>query len=590
MYETVGGATLPYMEHVPPPAEELALLDRELVRLDARRLQLLNRRAWLLAVLRQPAGPPGPPAPTGFSPPPAAPAAPAPGARNVLLVLGGLLLAVAAIAFTLFSWGEMGIAGRSAVLAAVTAGALLAPAALLRRGLSATAEALAALALVLTVLDAYAVHAVAAPGTDGLLFAAVAAAVLAAVWTVYGLVLGRLRLALPAAVAAGQLPLVLGAWAEGASPSVHGWALLVTAAADVAVGLRGRGFAVRVTAWVGASSTGLFALLVGLGLSLSAEGPLASLGPGVLLLACALVAVAGAWRATGEGAFVAGAVGGLAAVAAVGGVVRAGLAWDWSVVVYLLCGAALSAVVLPRVPRPVARGVTAASAVVVAGAALWALPVVAAVLLGPFSLVGRVWAGSPDGFRDALGASGPWVGSAASPVVLAVVAGLLGALYAGLPRFGGTPVVAGDAWRGAAGAGALGLLWAAALALLAVADVPYAVAVGVELSLVAGLLAVTVRRGPDSAGLSGLVCALVGAVSAGALALAAGPATLLVSGVLALLCAGAAALSRAPVVRSVLACGSVLWAVAAVTAGGLWLGWGAAGTAPVVLVVPAAAV
>lgn len=43
------------MEHVPPPAEELALLDRELARLDARRMQLLTRRAWLLSVL-QPLG------------------------------------------------------------------------------------------------------------------------------------------------------------------------------------------------------------------------------------------------------------------------------------------------------------------------------------------------------------------------------------------------------------------------------------------------------------------------------------------------------------------------------------------------------
>ncbi|WP_371874624.1 hypothetical protein [Streptomyces fulvorobeus] len=45
------------MNHLPPPAEELALLDRELVRLDARRVQLLHRRTWLLGVLQQPATP-----------------------------------------------------------------------------------------------------------------------------------------------------------------------------------------------------------------------------------------------------------------------------------------------------------------------------------------------------------------------------------------------------------------------------------------------------------------------------------------------------------------------------------------------------
>ncbi|WP_307128002.1 SCO7613 C-terminal domain-containing membrane protein [Streptomyces sp. B1I3] len=587
------------MEHVPPPAEELALLDRELVRLDARRLQLLHRRAWLLTVLRPPAAPagfPAPPTPPTAGPPPwgpatpAAPAAASRGAQNVLLVLGGLLLTVAAIAFTLFSWGEMGIAGRSVVLAAVTAGALVAPALLLRRGLSATAESLAALALVLTVLDAYALHAVAAPGTDGLRFSAVASAVLAAVWTAYGLGLGRLRLPLPAAVVAGQLPLVLGAWAAGASAPVFGWALLVTAAADVAVALRGRGLAVRITACAGATATGLTALLLGLEQSLSAQGPSAAVGPGALLLAGALVALVGAWRAPKEAAAVAGAVAGLAAVAAVGGVVRAGLPWGWSVPAYLLCGAALAAVVRFRVPQPVARGVLGASAAVVSGAVLWALPVVAAVLLGPISLVTKVWAGAPSGLRDALGASVPWARSTASPVVLVVVAGLLGALYAGRLRTGGEPVVPGAAWRAAAGAGALGLVWAAVLALLAVADVPYAAAVGVELSLVAGLLAVAVRRGTDGAGLTGLVCALVGAVSVGLLALAAEPATPVVSGVLAVLFAGAAARSRVPVVQSVLAGGSVLWAVVVVSAVGASLGWGAAGTAPAVLVVPAVTV
>ncbi|NED89750.1 hypothetical protein G3I76_57960, partial [Streptomyces sp. SID11233] len=46
--------TLAFMEHLPPPAEELALLDRELAGLDLRRSQLLHRRAWLLNALRTP--------------------------------------------------------------------------------------------------------------------------------------------------------------------------------------------------------------------------------------------------------------------------------------------------------------------------------------------------------------------------------------------------------------------------------------------------------------------------------------------------------------------------------------------------------
>lgn len=50
------------MENSLPPADELVLVDRELARLDARRSQLLARRAWLLRVLAAPAaGPSAPP-------------------------------------------------------------------------------------------------------------------------------------------------------------------------------------------------------------------------------------------------------------------------------------------------------------------------------------------------------------------------------------------------------------------------------------------------------------------------------------------------------------------------------------------------
>ncbi|MEU5169583.1 SCO7613 C-terminal domain-containing membrane protein [Streptomyces mutomycini] len=578
------------MRHVPPPAEELALLDHELVRLDARRAQLLDRRAWLLSVLRAPAEPPRPWAPA--APPaarpyaPAPPASPAHGTQNVLLVLGGLLLAVAAIAFTLFSWGEMGIAGRSAVLAAVTAGALVAPALLLRRALPSTAEAVAALALVLTVLDAIALHAVAAPGTDGLAFSAFASAVLAAVWTVYGLLLGRLRTPLPAAVVAAQLPLVFAAWASGASATGFGWALMVTAAADVAVASWCRGLAVRVTACAGAVVTGLASLALGLGLSVSADGVSGAVGPGALLLAGAVVAVAGAWRAPREPAVLGGVVGGFAAVAAVGGVPAAGLPWDRAVVVYLLCGAVLPLVLRFRmVPRPVAWGVLSASASVVVGAVLWAAPVVAAALLGPVSMTAGVWSGAPEGFRGALGLTVPWSESASSPVVLVVAAGLSAALHVRWPR-----TLPEKGWRATAGAGGAVLGCGAVLALLAVADAPYAVAVGVELLLVAALLALTVRRAADAIAVTFLGCALVAAVSVGLLGLAAEPATYAVSGALAVLFAGSATRSRVPAVRSVLACSSVMCAIAVAGAVGASLGWSAPHTAPLVLVVTAATV
>ncbi|MGW3335607.1 SCO7613 C-terminal domain-containing membrane protein [Streptomyces rubiginosohelvolus] len=475
------------MEHVPPPAEELARLDRELAELDTRRAQLLTRRAWLLAALRPPAptaapgwnpsawgapaaGRPGAPAqPWGYVPPkqPSAPRS----AQNVLLTLGGLLLTIAAIAFTLVSWGSMGIGGRSAVLALVTVAALAAPAVLLRRGLTATAEALAALALVLTLLDAYAVHAVAAPDTDGLGFTAVAAGVLAALWTAYGLALGKLHFPLPAAVVLAQWPLLFGAWAAGAPALVVGWALLATAVLDGAIALWGKGTGTRVTACVGGSVMAFSALMVGLTLSVTASGPLGALAPGALLLTGAAAALAGAWRAPRGFARAGGLVAGLAVVAAVGGVPAAAVPEDWGVLAYLSAGLALTAVVRTGLPRNAVLGVLVASAAVVAGALAGALPGLAAVLLGPVTLLSDVWAGSPGGFRSALDPTLPWTGLAAAPVVLAVSAGLLGAAYRWWPSLariaapliareepgpGGKPESAGAAAYGAGPAGSAG--------------------------------------------------------------------------------------------------------------------------------------
>lgn len=48
----VTGSTLRGMTNLPPPAEELRLLDAELWRLDAHRAVLLQRRAWLIHTLQ----------------------------------------------------------------------------------------------------------------------------------------------------------------------------------------------------------------------------------------------------------------------------------------------------------------------------------------------------------------------------------------------------------------------------------------------------------------------------------------------------------------------------------------------------------
>ncbi|MFE0697270.1 SCO7613 C-terminal domain-containing membrane protein [Streptomyces sp. NPDC058869] len=731
------------MEHVLPPAEELARLDRELAELEARRARLLTRRAWLLAALRPPApsaapgwnpsawgapgtGRPDAPARPWGSVPPKGPSAPR-GAQNVLLTLGGLLLTVAAIAFTLVSWGSMGIGGRSAVLALVTAGALAAPAVLLKRGLTATAEALTALALVLTLLDAYAVHAVAAPDTDGLGFTAGAAAVLAALWTGYGLALSRLRLPLPAAVVLAQWPLLFGAWAAGAPASVVGWALLATAVLDGAIALWGRGTGARVTACVGGSVMGASALLVGLTQSVTASGPLGALAPGALLLTAAAAALAGAWRAPRGVARAGGVVAGLAVVAAVGGVPAAALPEGWRVLAYVSAALALTAVVRTGLPGNAALGVLVASAAVVAGALAGALPGLAAVLLGPVTLLPDAWAGPEEGFRAALGSTLPWPELRAAPVVLAVTAALLGSAYrwwpswariaepliareapgsgataapgasgtpgagvaagathgagtpgapdSGTPRAGGTAVPgapgaagaggtpdperpdagtpvgaaapgasgapgtggragaggaagapaaaapgtgapwyaggpAGAPWytggasaargrpaaaalRGAAGAAAAVLGWGALLLAGAVLDVPYAVAVGGETVLVAGLLALAVhgtdggRDGSAAVRGTALVVAPAGAVSAGLLSLASEGASYAVFGVLAALFAGAAVRARGGVPRTVFAVAATAGCTVLTGFAGRSLGLAPHEAAPLVLLVPA---
>ncbi|KAB2590818.1 SCO7613 C-terminal domain-containing membrane protein [Streptomyces arboris] len=610
------------MEHVPPPAEELALLDRELAQLDARRAQLLTRRAWLVSALQPQAPnaarwstPPvghgwAPGQPWGSAPRAAKPSGPPRSAQNVLLTLGGLLLTVAAVAFTLVSWGSMGIGGRSAVLALVTLAALAAPVVLLRRKLAATAEALAALALVLTLLDAYAVHAVAAPDADGLTFTAVASAVLAALWTAYGLALGKLHLPLPAAVFFVQWPLLLGAWAAGAPAIVVGWALLATAVLDGAIALWGKGPGVRVTAGIGLAVMGSAALLTGLGESLTADGPLGAVLPGALLLTAAVAALAGAWRAPNGYAQLGGVVAGLAAAAAVGGVLRAAAPGTWHVPVYLLCGLALLSVVRAPLPRSAGRGVLAAAGAVVAGALVWALPPVAAVLLGPVELVAEVWAGAPDGFRGALGESMRWSESAAAPVVLAVVAGLLGAAYRWWPslvRVAAPLVSPGAAARGAAGAGALALGWGALLLAAATLGVPYPVAVALEMVLVAGLLLVAVRGaergtgasadgtgsaagGRSAVAVTALVAAVGGAVSVGLLSLAAEAATYAVFGALVVLFAGAALRTRAVVEQAVCAVAAVVWGTVLTGCAARSLELAPHEAAPLLLLVPAVTV
>ncbi|MFI8997793.1 SCO7613 C-terminal domain-containing membrane protein [Streptomyces sp. NPDC053542] len=161
----------------------------------------------------------------------------APSARTALLVVGGVLVVVAALVFTVVSWGRLGIGGRAAVLLAVTACALALPRPLRRRKLTATAEASAAVGLALVLLDAYAAREAGLGGLDRMGTAgywAVVTALTAVGAAVYGW-WQRLRLPLPIAVLLARLPGLLGVAALGGGPEDYATAMIATAAVDFAV-------------------------------------------------------------------------------------------------------------------------------------------------------------------------------------------------------------------------------------------------------------------------------------------------------------------------------------------------------------------
>ncbi|MFG2131340.1 SCO7613 C-terminal domain-containing membrane protein [Streptomyces sp. NPDC048751] len=573
------------MTHIPPPAEELRLLDAELWRLEARRAQLLARRAWLVAHLQpsRPA-PVSQPAATGPGPETSAPRV-----QNVLLLLGGVLLTIAAVAFTLVSWGHMGIAGRALVLGTVTAIALAAPVPLLRRGLRSTAESVAGLGLALTVLDAYALHEVALTDADGMAYTAYASAVLALLWTGYGLGLGAvtvrrpvaepaapprpagLRLPLPFALVAAQLPLPL--WAIAASWGTYGVAaaLVVTAGFDAAVALPRTTTAtsVRVTAAVGAYGLGGGGVLVAGWLSWTAAGPSGAARAAALLVLAAATALVAAWRPTKPVMATGHALaGGVLLVAAFGAVLSVVLPDGWTVPAHLACGVALLAALRDPLPEPVRRGLAWASGSVQALALLWTVPLVLVTLLGPVGWVERPWSGAPSDARDAVTVHTPWPPHPAQAVlVLVAVAGVLAL------------VVRNATWRPRALTGALVLVWAACMALPAAFELPY-----VATLLALGGVTVAAAFLPNPWTTTTLTLAT--SLNLVFLSLATQPATLTV---LSALTALFVTVSGRPRLTPVMAPAALAHAAALACATGAAADWQPQSTALLVLVVPGAA-
>ncbi|TDQ54815.1 SCO7613 C-terminal domain-containing membrane protein [Actinorugispora endophytica] len=398
---------------------------------DALVRELRAVRDAMLAARRRPAPPfPGPaPAPVGASPPPAlagtatgagaplpsAPAAPAarpaPAPRaprrprrelsarsvqNILLGLGGLLVAVAALVFTVVTWSDLGVGTRALILGGSTALTAYAARPLHRRGMGATAETVGALAAALVCLDGVALWLVVdvpvpLPGyAAGVL--AVACALLAAyprLAPLRGPRVLALLLAQPVPVLAG-LALPFGADSVPV-------ALAVTALGNAALrSVPGAGPArlvrgLAVTAWAGSAAASALLTLASLTL------PALFGGAGGIWAAAALalagsVALLDARSSSDPVSSLSGggaALAWLAAVPALAGGVGAAPA---GMVAVFAAGAAAAAVVMGR--RPSARGggtlwvVSAALAVSgLAGA------VATAPLLGLVGQAARPWRG-----------------------------------------------------------------------------------------------------------------------------------------------------------------------------------------------------
>ncbi len=152
--------------------------------------------------------PPPPPVRPPAPRPPGPPAASGLGIHGLLVGVGALLLAVAAVGFLVFSWRGLPLAGRAIAIGGATVG-VLAVASWLRSRLPQTAEAVGALAVVLVLSDCWAVRRTGLLGADrldGLGYAAGALAVSALLlggWAV----LSKVRAG--SIAAAGLLPLAV---------------------------------------------------------------------------------------------------------------------------------------------------------------------------------------------------------------------------------------------------------------------------------------------------------------------------------------------------------------------------------------------
>ncbi|MBO3743429.1 SCO7613 C-terminal domain-containing membrane protein [Actinoplanes flavus] len=362
--------------------------------LDRRIQDARSRRAVLAARVvarRAPVVTPAPsftPSPPPFTPPPAEPRLSTLTVQNVLFVLGGLLLVVAAAVFTAVAWAQVGVTGRALLLAGATAAILAVPPFAVRRGLTAAAETLAAVGLLMMLLDGYAAWAVDFLRVRDLQPTGYAAAVLA-VTALVSLGYSRpthLRGPRIAALLLAQpvLPLL----AAAVEADLAGWSLAFTGVLvlDVAVlRIRPSRFAIDVVgvlAYLCGSLAAVVAGTVALTHLIVQDAPADVAVAGAVLILPTLALLG--WAVLARVPLAQAITAGLALVTA--GVAATALVWSWpgadwpvtglAAVTLLLAGVA--AVLRPRLPVVAGRGPWV-------GALVAGVPAAVTVLLGAVS-------------------------------------------------------------------------------------------------------------------------------------------------------------------------------------------------------------
>ncbi|MFC4033513.1 SCO7613 C-terminal domain-containing membrane protein [Streptomyces polygonati] len=445
-----------------PEAAELRDVHHALTDLGLRRAALLRRRGDLLVRLRaqrpgaaawQTAAPWHPA--TLYGPP--RKDAKALSAQTVLLVLGGSLIVVAGLVFTLVSWGRLGLGGRAAVLALLTALALTAYLPLRRRSLKATAETSSAVGLALVLLDCYAARGSGLAGLQhigGAAYWAVVTGLVAAGAAVYGRAI-RSAVVPFAALLLVQCTAPLAALAASAGPA--GWATALAAAAGfdlaAAIALRHRAGALALAGRTAASAWAVLGGAVAATAAFQATGYGEALRPcGPLLLLVLLGLAATLRRELPYGNRLGGAVlAGLALTTATAAAPRVALPGSWSVLAAALPATALTVAALTCLSagvrdRVLWTGLAASGGAVLALAALTVLADLLRALAEPVLRAAGV------------SFTGGWQVAPAIPGVAALVAAALGAaapllgrvMEAGTTEPGGTPTTGVTAGPGPA--------------------------------------------------------------------------------------------------------------------------------------------